>query len=112
MVLLAFMVRKIFTKNCSGVHYLLRDFSFLASLGTQSSLENSETSKIIFFEFIQMLFHICPILKSEPERQKSFIQLKALKTNSAISPSALSFFNLHHNYPNERTWSLKNFRTS
>ena len=31
------MVRKIFTKNCSGVHYFLTNFSYLTSLGTQSS---------------------------------------------------------------------------
>ena len=43
---IAFMVKKIFIK------------SYLASLGTQSSLENSETSGIIFFEFLQMLVFI------------------------------------------------------
>ena len=52
--------KDIHKKTCSGVHYLLRDFSFLASLGTQSSLENSEISSIIFFEFIQTLFSYLP----------------------------------------------------
>ena len=33
-------------------------FSHLASLGIQSSLENSEASRIIFLEFIQMLAFI------------------------------------------------------
>ena len=55
---IAFMVKKIFTKNCSGVHYFLTNFSYLASLGTQSSLESSETSRIIFLEFIQRLLFI------------------------------------------------------
>ena len=36
----------------------LTDFSFLASLETQSFLENSDTSRIIFLEFIQMLVFI------------------------------------------------------
>ena len=55
MVLLAFMVKRIFTKNCSSVHYFLTEFSYLVSLGSQTFLENSETSSIIFLEFIQML---------------------------------------------------------
>ena len=55
-------------------------------------------------------FHICLILKSETWRQKSLKQLKALNTNSGISLSS-KFFILHHNYLNEKTWSLKNCRT-
>ena len=54
----SFHGQKIFTNNCSGLHYFLTCFSYLASLGTQSSLENSETWRIIFLEFIQMLVFV------------------------------------------------------
>ena len=63
---ITFMVKKIFTKNCPGVHYFLTNFSYLASLGTQSSLENSKASRIIFLGvYPKAGFHICLIHKSE-----------------------------------------------
>ena len=55
--LLAFMVKKLFTKNCSDVHYFLIDFSCLASLGIRSSLVNS---RIISWALSKCLFSYLP----------------------------------------------------
>ena len=55
---IAFMVKKIFTKKLLRCTLFLTNFSYLASLDNQSCLENSETSRIIFLEFIQRLVFI------------------------------------------------------
>ena len=81
---------------------------FLVSLGTQSSLENSETSRIVFLEFMLVLVFTPYSNLTLGDRNLSN-SLKALNTNSGISLSLSSeFFILHYNYLNERTWSVKN----
>ena len=92
MVSVALMVEKIFTKNCSGVHYFLTDFS--TSIFEEACNKNSRirTSHVTYGKglIINMLNWsvepICPILLYERIKLGRIVQLLVL------NPVKLIFF--------------------